>query len=367
MAEVVPPGAYGLLIAAVVLALLFGWMGRDRARATRVLWIALIGAAIFWWVDFRYLRYLLPACFVAIVLMVMLTSGVRLGRRTSGLLLAAVAILAVAAFPVAVAQYWNVPTRKPPVYAAVGHWSEESYLSDGFTERPTILAFNRLSPRHARMISDAYERVWLRPERDLYSLHFEVPTLIKLQGASLNGAQAFTALRKLGIEWAHVTGVDRHLFQPGYLSELLTAHGQPVVSEEGWDLYRLVPSPATPRALSACDVQRSGIGGCWGVPAGPALTTGVTRTVSACPGELVALSVKQAPGGPPTPLSIHFIGGNPATSIQLGEALPGSRERIYATAPPGTVAAQVTISPVAGGRIVSASLGSVGRGCSARA
>ncbi len=31
------------------------------------------------------------------------------------------------------------------------------------------------------MISDAYERVWLRPERDLYSLHYEVPTLIELQ------------------------------------------------------------------------------------------------------------------------------------------------------------------------------------------
>jgi hypothetical protein len=89
----------------------------------------------------------------------------------------------------------------------------------------------------------------------------------------------------------------------------------------------------------------------------------VTRVVPACPGEILALSVKQA--GPPaaSPLLIHFNGGDPAISTQPGEATTGFAQTVYATAPPGTTSASVVVSPLPGTEITQASLGTLARRC----
>jgi hypothetical protein len=89
----------------------------------------------------------------------------------------------------------------------------------------------------------------------------------------------------------------------------------------------------------------------------------VTRVVPACPGEILAVNVKQA--GPPaaSPLLIHFDGADPAVSTQPGEATTGFTQTVYATAPAGTTTASVIVSPLPGTEISHASIGTLAKRC----
>jgi hypothetical protein len=366
MAEAAAPGAFGVFVGAIVVAVLLGWMGRRQVRGGAVIWWALIPTLILWWVSLRYLRYLLPAGIVSIALILMLTAGVRLGRRGRILAVAGATLAAIATFPVTISLFWNVPTHKPPLYAAIGKWSSSSYESAALPERQAILAFNRLAPPGARMATSAYERVWLTQERDLYALAYDIPGLLRLQGPlPTSGDATLRELRKIGIDWVLVNGPERLLNEPGFLSQVLTAHGQPEFGERGWDLYRLVDRPPGPRPLAPCDARGRGVPACWGGTraADGHLTSSVTRTAAVCPGETLALSVSQAPGGVGSPVLVRFIGGSPSEGIQPGEAVPGVPQRIIATAPPGATSAEVIVSPGAGAQITSASIGSFGASC----
>jgi hypothetical protein len=368
MAEAAPPGAFGVLIGTTVVALLLGWIGRDRARATRVVWLALIPAVVYWWVSFRYLRYLLAIDFVSVALLLMLTAGLRLGGRGRVVAIVAATVAAIASFPVTISQFWNVPLEKPPVSAAIGNWKAASYLNAGFSERPAILAFNRVSPKRARMISDAFQRVWLAGERDLYNLHYEVLPLMEIHGPAhvpTTGDQAFEDLKTLGIEWAMVTEGDRYLNQPGYLSQLLTTHGEIAYGDRGWDVYRLVKHPPRPIPLTPCDAVQGEVSSCWGVPSTKALTVSVTRSVSVCSGQNLAVSVGEAAGGVPSSVLIQFIGAEPRNGVQSGTAIAGSEQTIYASVPPKITSATVTVAPGPGARITSARIGRLGRSCPA--
>ncbi|HEX4187117.1 MAG TPA: hypothetical protein VHY83_04385 [Solirubrobacteraceae bacterium] len=366
MAEAAAPGAFGVFVGAIVVALLLGWLGRRRVRGSAVIWWALLPTVVVWWVSLRYLRYLLPAGLVSIALILMLTSGVRLGPRGRILSVVGATLAVIATFPVTISLFWNVPTHKPPVYAAIGKWSASSYEDAALTERPAILAFNRLSPPGSRMATTAYERVWLTGGRDLYALGYDVPGLLDLQGPlPTSGDATLGELRQLGIDWVLVTGPERLLNEPGFLSQVLTLHGQPEFGERGWDLYRLVGSPPPPRPLSTCDVNVRGVASCWGGTraADGHLTSVVARTLVVCAGETLGLSITQAPSGAPSPVLIRFIGGSPTDGIQPGEAVPGAPQRIFATAPQGATRAEVIISPGAGAQIRSARLDAVGTTC----
>ncbi|MCW3028963.1 MAG: hypothetical protein JWN81_2174 [Solirubrobacterales bacterium] len=366
MAEAAAPGAFGVFVGAIVVALLLGWVGRGRVRGSSVIWWALIPTIVVWWVSLRYLRYLLPAGLVSIALILMLTAGVGLGRRGRAVAVIGATLAAMATFPVTISLFWNVPTHKPPVYAAIGKWSASSYENAALTERPAILAFNRLSPPGARMATTAYERVWLTKGRDLYALGYDVQGLLELQGPlPTSGDATLRGLRRLGIGWVLATGPERLLNEPGFLSQVLTTHGKPEFGERGWDLYRLVDGPPSARPISPCDANARGVASCWGGTraADGHLTSSVTRTVAVCPGQTLALSVTQAPTGAPSPVLIRFIGGSPTDGIQPGEAVPGAPQRIFATAPPGATSAQVIVSPGAGAQITSARIGSFGGTC----
>ncbi len=366
MQEAAPPGAFGVLIGAVIVAVLLGWLGHDRSRATKVVWIALIPALVFWWASLRYLRYLLPISFVSVALVIMLASAVNLGRRARVMSICALALAVAASFPVTISQYWNVPAHKPPVYAALGHWKAASYLESAFTDYPSIMAFNRLSPANAQVATDAFQRVWLTDKRDLFNLHYEIVPLMEIHGPTtspMTGDQAFADLRKLGIKWILVTEDDRVLREPGYLSQVLTTHGADEFSERGWDLYRLVSNPPRPVPLSACDQSRGMVPSCWGIPTTNDLTTSVSRSIHVCPGETLAVNVNQAPGGAPSAVLVQFAGENPADDIQPGATVPGTEQTIYATAPPGAIKASVTLGPSPGAKIVSANIARAGKSC----
>jgi hypothetical protein len=363
MAEAAPPGSFGLLIGATVLAVLLGWLGRDRARAARVVWIALIPAVIYWWVSFRYLRYLLAIDLVSVALVLMLTANVRIGGRVRTLAIIAATLAAIASFPVMIAQFWNVPLHKPPVSAAIGRWSEASYLNAGFNERPAILAFNALSPTHARVASDAFQRVWLTGGRDIYNLHFEITPLMEIHGPTpkpTTGTQTFEDLRRLGIDWLMVTESDLLQNETGYLSQVITTHGKIEYGERGWDLYRLVERPPTALPVGACDATHDAVSSCWGVPTTRDLTVSVTRAVDVCPGEILAVSLTEAAGSSASVVAIHFSGVNPAYGVQSGSAIGGTEQTTYATVPKGATSASVVIGPSAGAHITSAWIGRLG-------
>jgi hypothetical protein len=246
MIEVAPPGAFGVLIGAVVVAVLLGWLGRDRSRATRIVWISLLPSIAFWWVSFRYLRYLLPISFVSVALILMLTSDVTLKGGKRLLVVLSITVASIASFPVTISQFWNVPTHKPPVYAAIGRWNASSYEDAALSERPAMLAFNRLSLPGARVATNAFERGWLTEGRELYTLGFEITPLMELHGALSNGAlpatgdQGLAALRHIGINWILINGAEPMTSQPAYLWQVLAVHGQIEFSDLGWNLYRLV-------------------------------------------------------------------------------------------------------------------------------
>ena len=367
MAEASTPGAFGLLIGAIVVALLLGWVGRRRSRGSLIVWFALLPAIVFWWASLRYLRYVLPIAFVSIALLLMLVSAAKLSRAITALAIVAVVLLTAASFSVSIAQFWNVPAHKPPVYAAIGKWDSASYESAALPERTALLAFNRLSGSHARVATTAYEREWMKPERDIYNIHYELMPLMELHGgvAPTNGDEALLSLHRIGIEWALVTGVDGLLYEPGYLSEVLTRHGQIEFAERGWDLYRLVAHPRRVAPLASCDRSATGVPPCWGAALEPGGTLGVsvTRSVPVCSGETLVLTVTELAGGPSSPVLIHFNGGDPTNGIQPGETVPGLPQRIYATAPPGATSADVIVSPVGGARISTATLGTTGPTC----
>ncbi len=367
MAEASPPGAFGLLIGAIVAAVLLGWLGRERSRADRVVWFALIPALIFWWISLRYLRYLLPVGFVSVALLLMLTSAIRLGRRTRAAAVASAAVLVAAAFPVTISQFFNVPSHKPPVYAAIGKWSASSYESDALPERTALLAFNRLAPAHANVATSAYERSWLTGSRDLYNLHYEPAPLMELHGPlPRTGDEALRALKRIGIGWLLLTEADRLQGQTGWLSQVITTHGQDEFSARGWDLYRLTAKPRVPRPVSSCDRVEDGVPSCWlgSRTAGDGLRVSATRLVRTCPGQTIVLSVTQDSAPTSVPVLIRF-NADPATGTQPGFAAPGTTQRIYATAPINASVAEVIIGTAPGATITRATIGRLGRECPA--
>ncbi|HEY2141442.1 MAG TPA: hypothetical protein VGG98_05225 [Solirubrobacteraceae bacterium] len=365
LVEDAPPGAFGMLIGAVVFALLFGWAGRERSRANFAVWLALLPALVYWWVDLRYLRYLLPISFVAVALMLMVLGDVRPRKNMQRIGVLGVALAAIASFPVTIGQFWNVPTHKPPIYAAIGRWNASSYEQAAFPGRLAMLAFNRLSPPGSLMATDSFQRAWMTGGRDLDSLHYEViPRLERHGPLPTNGNQAFVDLRAIGVGWVLVTEASRLLNQSEYLSQVLTLHGKIEFSALGWDLYRLVDKPPTPVPVSECDRARVGVPACWGGSrsASGDLTTGVIRTVPVCSGQILAVSLTQA-GGNSSPMLIQFVGGDPHDSPQTGYSHAGSAQYIYATVPSGAMAANVTVSPIEGAEITAASIGTLGPSC----
>jgi hypothetical protein len=367
MTQTAPPGAFGIFIGAILFALLCGWCASERSRANIVVWVALLAAVAYWWANVRYLRYLLPVGFVSLALVLMVLRGGSLQGRAQLMGMLGMTLAAIASFPVTLGQFGNVPTHKPPIYAAIGRWKASSYEDAVFEERPAILAFNRLSSPGSLMVSNSFERTSLTNARDL-DYTWEVTSRLETQGPlPTTGDQAFRDLQTIGVDWVLIPEASVAVQEPDYLTQALLGHGKIEFAERGWNLYRLVSRPAEPTPLAACDAARAGVPACWGGQrnADGALTAGVTRTVSVCADQTLAISVMQA-GGSTSPVVVRFIGGDPRDGMQTGQAVAGANRRVYATTPPGATSADITIGPISGA-ITWASVGRFGQACSSQA
>lgn len=244
MNEAAPVGSMGLLIAALVLALLFGFRPRRGPRALVVLWIGLALASVLWYLQFRYLRYLLPAGAVAVVAVAGLLREGPLSRRAALGGLAALAASAVLWWPATVAQFWNVPGRDIPWEVALRITPDVDYETQSMGERVALERFDRIAPPGALAVSDAHQRIWLTDGRDL-APSWEVATRLEAPvGAPARGEDAAARLRKLGVGWILA-------FDGGPTASLpfvQRAASRAALEWEGggWRLYRLRTDPTAP-------------------------------------------------------------------------------------------------------------------------
>jgi len=256
MSDSIAQGGLGLLVAAVAAGAVLGWRHRG-SRGIAILWLALVVGVLAWWVQFRYLRYALPAALVAVMLTVSLLRGWRPTRGATIGLLGAAALASAAYLPSTVASYWNVPHRNLPFAAAFGRWDESDYLRTVFPEKDVLDVYQRVAPTGSIALSEAHERVFLT-DRDLSPI-WEVSRLLEARGPlPRTGDAALRELHAIGIGWAIVNEADPS-HQGGWVGTLLAEHGEIVFSDRGWRLYRLVERPSTPRSTS-CDVHLHGHG-----------------------------------------------------------------------------------------------------------
>jgi hypothetical protein len=366
MADIAPPGAYGVLIGVFLIVLVVGWRYRRRATGLFLLWIAIVLATAAWWEEFRYLRYLLPEAFAGMVLLLVALRPFRptvIWRRA---LTGAVAVAAATSFTVSVAQFFNVPNRRLPISAAVGHWAAADYLDAALPEREALLAFNRLAPARAHVVTDAFERDWLTGGRDLYAT-WELTDLLKIHGpVPTNSGAVYPRVRAQGVGWALVSAANSAPTTATWLPGLLRAHGRLLFAASGWQLYQLTAErPPPPAPLASCDRAQAGIAGCWKSAPAPGGAEVLIRTVSLCEGELIAALVSEKAAGHPATVVIHFLqAANPREEFAPGATIPGEIQTVSATTPAGVREAIITVGPIDGTSLTGARLVRLGPACS---
>ena len=312
--DTAPVGAFGLLVGAVVVALLLGWCrGADgRGRPAIMLWVALLAATVAWYDEFRYLRYLLPAAILAVLVLLVLAPARPLPRRVQVGAIAAVVGLAALLWPVTIAQFWNVPGKDMPIEAALGFRNADDYEKATMPERDALAAFDRTAGPNATAASDAHERAWLTHGRDLEP-SFELRARLQASGGvPTDPLQMLRRYRELGVTWVIITAGTPIAGDPT-VQRLVQRYGQLRYADAFASVYQLRGARPTP--MPGCETLVPGGPRCWQGTldahpgyAGAESPAGIARTIAVCPSEVVVASVDVAPGGAPVPASIIFNG-----------------------------------------------------------
>jgi hypothetical protein len=370
-------GVLGFLGLAIVAGLVLGvtiLRRRSPNRGLVAVSAALIFAVIGWYLEVRVLRYLLPTAIVAVLVVGLAAGQGRLTVKAERASLAALAVIAVLLWPATLAQFWNVPGRTMPVYAALGFTDATDYEQTSMPERAAFEAFDELSPPGATVLSLAYQRTWLTDGRDLQPW-WEALNRLQLNGASLPASahDELSRIRAMGTDWVLLP--DQVPSQSGYfyLQDLIAGYGELQWSDDGWSLFRLTDSPRAPTALPACDEKLRGTAGCWdgALDRRPGYTsgedpTGISRTVAVCPGELLTVDLRTEGAGLEQ-IEIDFNDPATARAVVRPTVAGNSTGRVGATVPPGATRGTVTLLPPPDGlKVALARLGHM-RGCGALA
>jgi hypothetical protein len=367
--EAAPVGAFGLLVGALLVALVLAWRrGASRPAVTPALWLGLVFAALLWYQQLRYLRYLLPAAAVALVALGVLARGGRdPGHGTQRALLAVFAVLAVLLWPATVAQFWNVPGRDLPWEVALRVKSDDAYERQALAERGAVLAFDRLAPPGAMAVTDAHERAWLHDGRD-FSPDWEFAARLDATGGQPEDPdEALRRVRALGASWI-ITGPSALAARP-YVQALIARHAEISYADMGWTVYRLADRPRAPAALPRCDDRLAGRPGCW-VGAGKLddrpgyraeeSPAGISREVPVCPGDTVVVEASANGGSTPLTVAIDFDSSDALSGRGRGQVAPGTTAVTAGTAPPRATKAMVQLYPPVGMTVTEAKLSHTG-------
>ena len=219
--EATPPGAYGLLPFVLLIYLLAGWC--IPTPGGLAVWAGTAIAVAAWWIEVRYLRYLIPYFVVALVMVapvagrveVWATAAFRTAvrRRTpsahgavSTLFLAAM----FAAAPATVlAGFWNVPGRIP-IATVFGAEAADAYQLRSMPGVAAIQAINRLTPSDSLTVVDpalVYQRTLLEGRRNLLPMwEFVKLTTWFIDRGDLRGPLgSASAWRGRGVSWAAIS------------------------------------------------------------------------------------------------------------------------------------------------------------------
>lgn len=369
LSQAAPDGSFGLIVAATLVAALLLWT-RGRAREVLVLWGGVAVAAIVWYQQFRYLRFILPLGAVAIAALALAAPARRPGPWFERGAVAALAACAALMWVPAVAQFWNVPGRDLPVRAALGLEDDYDYERKSMPERDALAAFDRLAPPGAMVMSPTQQRLWLGEGRDI-SPQWEVARRLGSASAPPASDPPVVRYRKLGVEWILGRRSGVPFAEPG-VPELLDRSGEIAWADRDWILVRLVDRPRAPSPVG-CDDRLTGRPGCWegALDATPGFTVqetpAVARSFPLCPGRTLVVDVTVRGAGPPVVVEIDFDfppRTRPLLRVRQELALGrGGTARIPATAPPGTrTGARVTVQGAAGRVVEAVRLGALG-GC----
>ena len=246
--EAIPRGAFGLLPLLLLGFLFFGWAQGPSGR--RIVWLATVVAVIAWWVQLRYLRYLLPYGYVALLFagaplaVLRAWSPARLRRWGRPLIVAGLSLVVMASAGTAAATFWNIPERVP-LAPALGMESANEYRARLMPGAPAIEAINRITPRGSRIVTDGlviYQRSlteggrYLLPAWEMNGLI----TWLKDSGQSSWGVTDPRSWRDLDIRWAAVgVGDFDGRGAVGPLGELIDRAGKPIWTDGRAALYRL--------------------------------------------------------------------------------------------------------------------------------
>ena len=335
LVEAQPPGAFGFLLVLIVLGL--GVAGR-RGRGGVVVGLAVVAALVAWWVQLRYLRYLLPYAGVGAVLLTWgrVPGPPRLARPRADLATAAAAAaLSAACFVSLLASFWNIPERVP-TDVVLGRESAYDYQAPKIPGFVVLQDLNRAAGRGDVVVSHLYARAVLRPDLDIESLN-GLNSRLDRQGVKLDTVPALlSAYEQEGVRWAALSTEQRVALDPASVfTQLLSAHGTLVSAAGGTELYALGLAVQEPERQPLCDPSfAGGIGPgtgptCWGVAldAAPGLTPAeatngsVTQQVPVCPGASYAVDV-----------DVDVPGAQVVLTFSQAEDLRGAIQRYSATA-----------------------------------
>lgn len=352
--EVAAPGIFGLLVVAVVVAVLFGWRGDVHRRAV---WGATVLSLIVWWAVFRYLRFALPLSILATVLALPALAGVgALVRARAGTIAALVAacVAAGALIVSAMATLWNVPGRWP-VAVAAGVESERSYLSRALID---YVPLGYLAA-HAQPGDGIIGQVW---GRLLLPLDVRLKWAYELEGEAAVVAELAddperfkAALDARGFRWVALSDAGRQFSDDYFLAPLLQRYGQIVFADRLRDVYELVDEARPGVPVELCDETFSKTE-CWFGAAPPDGSPGVSaeelqfqpvgQTVPVCAGATYRLTVESGPGADPVRVFFVFDVPEPEQDVREGDVLPERTTVINQTAPEGARNVSLVFQPL---------------------
>lgn len=310
MVEAQPPGAFGFILVLLVVGLAVAWR---RGRASALVAAAALTGLVSWWLQLRYLRYLIPYAGVAAVLLVYTRPAgrpFRSGRAGDILTALACALLSAACFASLLASFWNVPERVPKDFV-LGEESPYDYQARTIPGFVVLQDVNGVAGRGDVVVTDLYARSVLRPDLEVSS-SAGLETRFNRVGISVDTVPELLAgYRSVKAHWIAVSTEQRVALDPtSVFANMLREHGALVSVGGSYELYRLDDRSAEAVPQPLCDfnfVGQAGVGtgsACWGMPldAEPGLTAAeapraASQTVAVCPGASYALDVKATTPG----------------------------------------------------------------------
>jgi hypothetical protein len=243
--QTAPPSAFGITVTVLAVFILFGWR---RPGPTRLVWALLLFACAAWWLELRYLRYLLPELAIAVAVIPSIFDHRLLSvlRRPLPSYLVVLGVLALSAvmFISTTAQYWNIQERFP-LRVVLGAEQPEVYSLRNQPDIAILRVFEAQAGKRACAATPgyaAYQQTEVGPGQCLLP-YWLIRTRAAAKATNI-GTESdeglLLAMKKLGIRWVIIPepGSPFPPVDPGFIS-IAQNYGDRVSTANGLALFEL--------------------------------------------------------------------------------------------------------------------------------